>query len=92
MKNYNDSDELITKTIAVIISIVLLIGYCVFVGKVNRSSNDSSNDIKWNNGVCQKDNTSWKYSNSAHSRYWRYDYYVCEDGHVIELVNDYETR
>ena len=54
MKNYNDSDELITKTIAVIISIVLLIGFCVFVGKVNRSSND----IKWNNGVCQKDNTS----------------------------------
>lgn len=88
MKNYNDSDELITKTIAVIISIVLLIGFCVFVGKVNRSSND----IKCNNGVCPKDNTSWKYSNSAHSRYWRYDYYVCEDGHVIELVNDYETR
>lgn len=88
MKNYNDSDELITKTIAVIISIVLLIGFCVFVGKVNRSSND----IKWNNGVCPKDNTSWKYSNSAHSRYWRYDYYVCKDGHVIELVNDYETR
>lgn len=88
MKNYNDSDELITKTIAVIISIALLIGFCVFVGKVNRSSND----IKWNNGVCPKDNTSWKYSNSAHSRYWRYDYYVCEDGHVIELVNDYETR
>lgn len=88
MKNYNDSDELITKTIAVIISIVLLIGFCVLVGKVNRSSND----IKWNNGVCPKDNTSWKYSNSAHSRYWRYDYYVCEDGHVIELVNDYETR
>lgn len=88
MKNYNDSDELITKTIAVIISIVLLIGFCIFVGKVNRSSND----IKWNNGVCPKDNTSWKYSNSAHSRCWRYDYYVCEDGHVIELVNDYETR
>lgn len=31
-------------------------------------------------------------NNSAHGRYWRYDYYTCDNGHVIELVNDYGTR
>lgn len=88
MRDYNDTDGLIVKTAAVIVSFALLIGFCIFIGKVNHSSND----IKWNNGVCPKDNTPWKYSNSAHDRYWRYDYYICDNGHVIELINDYEAR
>lgn len=87
MKKYNDLNDLIVKTMTVIVSLALLIGFYIFISKVTYSSNS----VKWNNGICPKDNTSWKYSNSAHSRYWRYDYYVCEDGHVIELVNDYET-
>lgn len=77
-----------TKTKANLIFIAILVVGLIFVGAIQ----SDSNEILWNNGICPKDGTSWEYNNSAHGRYWRYDYYTCDNGHVIELVNDYGTR
>ena len=86
--DYKDADSLSSKIFALIASATVLIIAIVFL----RIIQVDFNNAKWHDGICLKDNTHWQYSNSTTNRFWRCDYYICDNGHVIELINDYEIR
>lgn len=71
-----------------IITIAVLIALVVGLNAFETSQNDDS----WNSGICRYDGSKLTYNNSSIAKGSRTDFYICENGHIVELVNDFKIR
>lgn len=39
----------------------------------------------YNNGICRECGEALEYKGSSRNQYSRYDYYICPNGHVVEV-------
>lgn len=69
--------------IAWMVAIISLLGTCVFLDN-ERVQKGIRN---YNNGICKECGEPLEYRGSAKDRYMRYDYYICPNGHVVEVYN-----
>ena len=67
--------------VAWMVAIISLLGVCVFLDneRVQRGIEN------YNNGICRECGESLEYRGSSRSKGCRYDYYICPNGHVVEV-------
>ena len=67
--------------VAWMVAIISLLGVCVFLDneRVQRGIEN------YNNGICRECGEALEYRGSSRNQHSRYDYYICPNGHVVEV-------
>ena len=67
--------------VAWMVAIISLLEVCVFLDneRVQRSIEN------YNNGICRECGEALEYRGSSRNQHSRYDYYICPNGHVVEV-------
>ncbi len=61
--------------------LVTLIVFCIY--SYNIALQNGVED--YNNGICKECGEPFEYKGSSRDKHYRYDYYICSNGHVIEV-------
>lgn len=80
---YYDCDCNIIVVPVAILSILLVVAIMLCIHSYNLALQKGIED--YNNGICRECGELLEYKGSSRSRYYRYDYYICPSGHVVEV-------
>lgn len=61
--------------------IILLFGAYVYLDNTRIQSGIKN----YNNGICRECGEELEYKGSSRNQYSRYNYYICPNGHVVEV-------
>ena len=74
----------ITIIVSLIIAVVILSPFVWLVIYTNKI--DVQRGIEdYNNGICKECGEELEYRGSSRDNYGRYDYYICQNGHIVEV-------
>lgn len=66
--------------IPVVVLVFLIVLYvCLYNAQVKKGVEN------YNNGICKECGEALVYKGSSRNQYSRYDYYICPNGHVVEV-------
>lgn len=75
---------IVSLIVAVIIAVVILSPFVWLVIYTNKIEVQKGIE-NYNNGVCKECGEELEYRGSSRDDYRRYDYYICPNGHVVEV-------
>lgn len=83
----DDESKEITRIISTVLISVAIVIFVLFL--ICYPIDKACYKKAYNHGVCQKDGTNWNYFGCDYYNPMS-KYYICENGHIIKLVGNYD--